>query len=252
MWFWETTTPYIDPTSLRNIQLVAELAKERGLAVKVVTQSCVMKKGGSDGDVLIRQITEEDARWLNNYLMGFGVKQINYFTYWTKYANSSTGEYFEDGGSFVNRDGTTTAVYDFMKTIMANNTAFAPTISHFAYNASKVVGSDNGNQNNDHISWSSSLTADTSFRLLTSVTTNLEYALVTELYDKDNYNYLYMVMNTIDPNEGGTQTITVTFADTIDTIYVYDQTGARTAVTLTNNTYTVTLTAGQAVYLLPY
>ena len=252
MWFWETTKPYVDPTSLRNIQLVAELAKERGLAVKVVTQSCLMKKGGEDGDVLIRQITENDARWLNNYLMGFGVKQINYFTYWTKYANSSSGEYFEDGGSFVNRDGTTTAVYDFMKTIMANNTAFAPTISHFDYSASKVVGSDNGSQNNDHISWSSTLTADVSFRLLTSVTTNLEYTLVTELYDKDNYNYMYMVMNTIDPNEGGTQSITVTFNDTIDTIYVYDQTGKRTSVSLENHTYTVTLTAGQAVYLLPY
>ena len=94
--------------------------------------------------------------------------------------------------------------------------------------------------------------ADTSFRLLTGVTTNLEYTLVTELYDKDNYNYMYMVMNTIDPNEGGTQSITVTFNDTIDKIYVYDQTGKRTAVTLTNHTYTVTLTAGQAVYLLPY
>ena len=252
MWFWETTTPYVDTTSLRNIQLVAEIAKERGLAVKVVTQSCVMKKGGSNGDVLIRQITENDARWLNNYLMGFGVKQINYFTYWTKHSNSSTGEYFEDGGSFVNRDGTTTAVYDFMKTIMANNTAFAPTISHFDYNASKVFGSDNGSQNNDHISWSSSLTADTSFRFVTNVTTSLEYTLVTELYDKDNYNYMYMVMNTIDPNEGGTQSVTVTFDGTFDKIYVYDQTGARTAVTLTNNTYTVTLTAGQAVYLLPY
>lgn len=252
MWFWETTTPYVDTTSLRNIQLVAEIAKERGLTVKVVTQSSLMKKGGSNGDVLIRQITEEDARWLNNYLMGFGVKQINYFTYWTKHANSSSGEYFEDGGSFVNHNGTTTAVYDFMKTIMANNTAFAPTISHFDYNASKVVGSNNGSQNNDHISWSSSLTADVSFRFVESVTTNLEYTLVTELYDKDNYNYMYMVMNTIDPNEGGTQTVTVTFDGTFDTIYVYDQTGARTAVTLTNNAYTVTLTAGQAVYLLPY
>ena len=252
MWFWETTTPYVDTTSLRNIQLVAEIAKERGLAVKVVTQSCVMKKGGSNGDVLIRQITENDARWLNNYLMGFGVKQINYFTYWTKHSNSSSGEYFEDNGSFVNRDGTTTAVYGFMKTIMADNTKFAPTISHFDYNASKVVGSDNGSQNNEHISWSSNLTADVSFRFVTGVTTNLEYTLVTELYDKDNYNYMYMVMNTIDPNEGGTQTITVTFDGTFDTIYVYDQTGARTSVVLTNNTYTVTLTAGQAVYLLPY
>ena len=139
-----------------------------------------------------------------------------------------------------------------MKTIMANNTAFAPTISHFDYNASKVVGSNNGSQNNDHISWSSSLTADVSFRLVTNVSSSLEYTLVTELYDKDNYNYMYMVMNTIDPNEGGTQSVTVTFDSSITQIYVYDQIGTRTAVTLTNNTYTVTLTAGQAVYLLPY
>ena len=252
IWFWETTTPYVDTTSLRNIQLVAEIAKERGLSVKVVTQSCVMKKGGANGDVLIRQITEEDARWLNNYLMGFGVKQINYFTYWTKHANSSSGEYFEDGGSFVNRDGSTTAVYDFMKKIMADNTAFAPTISHFDYNASTVVGSNSGSQNNDHITWSGNLTAGASFRFVTGVKTSLEYTLVTELYDKDNYNYMYMVMNTIDPNESGTQTVTVTFDGTYNRVYVYDETGARTSVTLTDNTYTVTLTAGQAVYLLPY
>ena len=250
--FWTTTTPYVDTTSLRNIQLVAEIAKERGLAVKVVTQSCIMKKGGSSGDVLIRQITEEDARWLNNYLMGFGVDQINYFTYWTKHANSTTGEYFDDGGSFVNRDGSTTAVYDFMKEIMADNTKFAPTISHFDYSASTVVGSNNGNQNNEHISWSSNLTASASFRFVESVSTTLEYTLVTELYDEENYNYMYMVMNTIDPNEGGTQTVTVTFDGTFDRIYVYDQTGERTSVALTNNQYKVTLTAGQAVYLLPY
>ena len=96
------------------------------------------------------------------------------------------------------------------------------------------------------------MTASASFRLVAGVTTSLEYTLITELYDKDNYNYMYMVMNTIDPNEGGTQTVIVTFDSAVDTIYVYDQTGARSAVTLTGNTYTVTLAAGQAVYLLPY
>ena len=254
MWFWEKTTPYVDPTSLRNIQLIAELAKERGLDVKVVTQSCIMKKG-TDGNVLIRQITEDDARWLNNYLMGFGVKQINYFTYWPKFANSTSGEYFEGNGSFINRDGTTTDLYDFMKTIMANNTAFAPTISHFDYNASKVV-SNSYKYSDDHIVWGT-MTND-SFKFVSGVTTSTDATLVTELYDKDNYNYMYMVMNTIDPYEKNTngndtlQTITVTFDGTFDMVYVYDQTGARTSVQLINNTYTVTLTAGQAVYLLPY
>ena len=248
--FWTETVPYVDPTSLRNIQLVAEIAKERDLDVKVVTQSCLMKNGGENGAVHIRQITENDARWLNNYLMGFGVKQINYFTYFTKRACTTSGEYFVDGGSFVNRDGTTTALYDFMKTIMADNTKFAQTISHFDYNASQIFGSDNdSNLNNEHISWSSSLTAAVSFRWLSSVTTSLEYTLVTELYDKDNYNYMYMVMNTIDPNSGGTQSITITLDSSVTEFYVYDQSGNSTVVT--GNTYTVSLTAGQAIYIMP-
>ena len=68
---------------------------------------------------------------------------------------------------------------------------------------------------------------------------------------------MYMLMNTIDPNEKNakgkntTQTITVTFNDYYTNAYVY-QNGVRTSVELTDGTYTVTLTAGQAVYVLPY
>jgi len=252
IWIWTEDVPSIDKAALRNIQIVAELAKERGLEVKVVTQTCVKYDGGADGVLALRQITENDARWLNNYLLGFGVKQINYYTYWTKQASYSEGEYFANGGSFVNNDGTTTALYDFMKTIMANNTAFAPTISHFDYNASMAVGSNNNSDlNNEHISWNSSvLTTACDFRFVESVTTSLEYTLVTELYDAENYNYMYMVMNTIDPYYGGSQTVNVTFDSSVTGFYVYDQSGNRTQVT--GNTYSVTLTAGQAVYLLPY
>jgi hypothetical protein len=182
--------------------------------------------------------------------MGFGVKQINYYTYWTKAASSSSGEYFVDGGSFVNRDGSTTALYDFMKTIMAENTAFAPTISHFDYNASMVVGSNNdSNLNNDHISWSSNLTKACSFRWIDSVTTSKEYTLGTELYDAEKYNYMYMVMNTIDTYYGGTQNVTITLDSSVKSCYVYKQSGSRTLVS--GNTYTVSLTAGQAVYIMP-
>ena len=249
---WTETVPYVDNTALRCIQIIAEIANELDLAVKVVTQSCLMRTSGSDGPIHIRQIKEADARWLNNYLMGFGVKQINYFTYWTKSTNSSSGEYYEDGGSFVDRDGDTTAVYNFMKEIMADNTAFAPTISHFDYSDSHVYGSDSdSNLNNDHISWSSSLTDNNySFKWIKNVTTSKEYTLVTELYDAERYNYMYMVMNTIDPNSGGTQSITITLNDrSVTKFYVYDQEGNRTLQT--GNTYTVSLKAGQAIYIMP-
>ena len=98
------------------------------------------------------------------------------------------------------------------------------------------------------------MTSD-SFKWVTGVTTSTDATLVTELYDKENYNYMYMVMNTIDPNEKNankkdtTQSITVTFDSSATAFYVYDQSGNRTLQT--GNTYSVTLTAGQAVYLMP-
>ncbi|MBO5480824.1 MAG: hypothetical protein J6A63_06535, partial [Clostridia bacterium] len=247
-------TTYVDPTALRNIQIIAEIAQERNLTVKVVTQSCHMTDGKSGHD-RIRQITEEDARWLNNYLMGFGVKQISYFTYWTKAANSATGETFIDGGSFVNRNGETTALYDIMKAIMTENTAFAKTISHFDYSASNVVTGSKYQFASDHITWGTTMTSG-SFKWLTGATTSTDATLVTELYDKEKYNYMYMVMNTIDPyeqntnGENTTQTITITFDASVTSFYVYQSNGTRTTQT-GNNTYTVTLTAGQAIYLMP-
>ncbi|MBO5737146.1 MAG: hypothetical protein J6S04_04985, partial [Clostridia bacterium] len=240
--------PYIDTPALRCIQLIAEIAKERDLTVKVVTQTSLME---NNGNLHIRKITEEDARWLNNYLLGFGVKQINYFTYWTKAANSTEGEYFEDGGSFVNHDGTTTEIYNFMQAIMADNDTFAPTISQFDYSDSHVYGSNNDSDlNNDHISFSSSLTdTNYSFKYLTNVTTTKEFTLVTELYDAEKYNYMYMIMNTIDPYYGGTQNVTVTLDSSVTAFYVYDQEGNRTLVS--GNSYTASLTAGQAIYIMP-
>ena len=248
-------TTYIDPTALRCLQIMATIAKERNLSVKVVTQSCVMKSGGEDGYVSIRQLTEDDARWLNNYLVGFGVKQINYFTYWTKSANSTSGEWFVDGGSFVNRDGTKTALYDIMQEIMAENTEFARTISHFNYTGSKIVTGSSYKYSKDHINWGTLTSNSSTFKWLSGVTTSTDATLVTELYDASRYNYMYMFMNTIDPyekNNNGNdtkQTITITLNAAVTGFYLYDQTGARSYVS--GNSTTVNLEAGQAVYVLP-
>ena len=251
--FWETTTPYVAETYLRALQLVGELAKERDLAVKVVAQTFAQRSSGEDSPIYWRQITKDDAYWINNSLLGFGVKEINYFTYWTKQSNSSSGEYFIDGGSFVDRNGNKTALYTFMQTIMAENQAFAGTIKNFDYVGSRVY-TGSYKYDNSHIAW---VNNDYTFKKVVSVTTSTDATLVTELYDSENYNYMYMLMNTIDPNEKNgnskntTQSITVTFDSAYTKAYVY-QNGVRTGVELTNGTYTVTLTAGQAVYVLPY
>ena len=87
------------------------------------------------------------------------------------------------------------------------------------------------------------------FKWLSNVTTSKEYTLVTELYDAKNCNYMYMFMNTIDTYYGGTQSVTVTLNENVKAFYVYAPNGTRTLVE--GNTYTVSLTAGQAIYVMP-
>ena len=123
---------------------------------------------------------------------------------------------------------------------------------HFSYNESQVMGNNTSSSlNNDHINWSSVLKATKSFKWLSSVTESKGngYVLVTELYDADKYNYMYMFMNTVDTYYGGQQSVTVTLASNVTKFYVYDQSGNRTLVE--GNTYTATLNAGQAFYIMP-
>ena len=60
---------------------------------------------------------------------------------------------------------------------------------------------------------------------------------------------MYMFMNTIDTYYGGTQSVTVTLNENVKAFYVYAPNGTRTLVE--GNTYTVSLTAGQAIYVMP-
>ncbi len=115
------------------LQVAAEVAKEYGVKLFNVTQTMRMKQQGN----FTRFVQENDAYWLNNMLVGFGVKQISYFTYWTKQANNAS-EWFYDNGSFINRNGTKTELYDVMKQIMAEEQKLAPTILNFDYVTSNV------------------------------------------------------------------------------------------------------------------
>jgi hypothetical protein len=130
-----------------------------------------------------------------------------------------------------------------MKEILANNQKFAPTVLQFDYKGSQTYGSA------DHLA---EVTVSNSFAKLSSFTVNTGAALVTELYDDENKNYMYMAMNVLDPDENLTEeTVTMTF-NGYTNVLVYDGNGNFTTVALTNGVYTTTLTNGEAVYVIPY
>lgn len=233
-----------------GMQIVADICAARDIDFHFVAQTYSQD---ADGTLTVRVISEEDARWLNNTMLGFGVKNIGYFTYWTKSDNwTKDGEFFHPEGSFMTRYGEKTDVYYIMQKVMAENQKFAPTILNFDYQGSAIYKLLPSYSNSKHIA----LAYDTyQFKKVSKVETNKEYGLVTELYDEANGNYMYMVQNLVDPLVLGHrvfQTVNVTFTSEYTHVAIYKN-GERIATqALVNGVYTAKLAPGEAVFLLPY
>jgi hypothetical protein len=222
------------------LQIVAKAAADRGIAFYNVTQAF---ENNADGTLHRRQMTEAGAKWLNNILIGFGAKQIAYYTYYTRSQSDLTGnESYIDGSSFVDYNGNPTELYYWMKDIMANDQKFAPTVMQFDYKGSRTYGKA------DHFA---EITVSNSFAKLSSFAVSTGGALVTELYDNENDNYMYMAMNVLDPDASTTaETMTMKFSGYTNLLVYKD--GVATTYELVNNQYQVTLTPGEAVYVIPY
>lgn len=240
-----TQEDYIDSYYILGLQVVARLAKEYGANFYFVSQTY----GQTDRGSYPRSLTQEDLYWLQNSLLGFGIKQISYFTYFTKADN--TKEHFVDGQSFITWEGEKTDIYFWMQQIMAEEQKFAPTLLSFDYNTSKVVIKAPMTFNSNHVL----LTLETpDFTALTAVDVNKEAALVTELYDNEKQNYLYMVQNIVDPLNKGSksfQTTVLTFAKQYKYAAVFVK-GERTLVRLDNGQLTLKHKPGEATFVMPY
>lgn len=243
---------YLDEDYIPSLQVAAKVAAERGLELHVVSQTFAMKTNGPDGVLHWKTPAKEDLQWMNNILLGFGVKQIHYFTYVTKGDNKSNGEYFIDGASFVTRTGEKTKLYDAMKEIIANNQTFAPVIKQFAYQGCKKYCVTPTNFN---ITQFVQIDNSYTFKKLKDVSINKEIALVSELYDKENDNYMYMVMNLLGAGCEGSrayQTTVLTFPAEYTHAVVYKN-GVGTPQKLEDgNKLTIKLPATEAAYVLPY
>lgn len=235
----------VDVYYILGLQVASKIAQEYGVEFYFVTQTY----GQTDNITNPRMLTQEDLYWLNNMLVGFGIKQISYFTYFTKADNNR--EHFIDGNSFLTWRGKKTDIYHWMQQIMAEEQKFAPTVLSFDYRSSKVYISETTNFDCTH-AMRTIETAD--FVALKGLEVDKEAALVTELYDADKQNYLYMVQNVTDSIRKGSkayQTTVLTFDKQYKYAAVYVK-GERTLVKLDNGTLTLEHKAGEATYVMPY
>ena len=240
---------YLSPTYIPCMQYVAEVAKERGIKFHMVTQTFGMY---SEGSLSTRPLTKAGANWLNNMLLGFGVSEISYFTYYTRMENRTDGESFIDGQSFVDMYGKPTNIYYMMKEIIANNKKFAPAVLQFRYQKSGVWTQLPLNYSGDHLRYTEQNVQ--TYEKVKSVSINKECAMVNELYDKENDRYMYMAMNIVDPEYQGSpvyQTITLEFASEYKYALVYKD-GEQTLHKLKNGKLSVKGAPGDASFVIPF
>lgn len=235
----------VDDYYILGLQVISELAKEYDAKFYFVSQTY----GQTDNQSNPRKLSEADLYWLNNMSLGFGIKQISYFTYFTKADNNA--EHFIDGNSFITWYGEKTNLYYWMQQIMAEEQKLAPTILNFDYTTSKVYMQMPTIFNSSH----TLLTLDTSdFTALKEVSVNKEVALVTELYDDEKQNYMYMVQNIVDPTNKGSKAYQTTVL-TFDSKYTHAVTfvkGEKKIEKLSGGKLTLKHKAGEATYVLPY
>lgn len=247
----EYPSPYMKNDHLKGCQMIADICKKRGVKFEAVAQTF---GGTSSGKRLWSAPDAATMQWQLNTYMGFGIQTFGYFTYWRKVWNNNQagGEWFNDGESFITTDGQKTSLYYIMQGLHKEMQKFAPVISSFKYSASKTYAHEPCLYPTNYLR-----IKDEKLALVKNFECDEgDAALITELKDKSKMQYMYMVMNAMNPQYKVDDTdivmnYSIDFGPNFNAVEVYYR-GNRACYPLENGVYKSTLDAGYAEYLMPY
>ncbi len=236
-----------------NIQVLREACDKYGAKMSFVMQSISF----TEGEIISKRTVNINDMWLQmNALLGYGVDTLAYYTY---FPYPSYGSDHTVLGTFIDWEGNKTSVYYNGAAVNNAVRKFDEILLHYEFQGGKMhLNSIIQNGGPDGYVGRSSTTFDNTWEhtLLTSLTQNNDALLVTELKDKENDLYMYMIMNAIDSlysqngKMGSTEcTFTAEF-EGYDYVAEFDC-GELRYVKLDNGKYTKTLSSGFAVYLVP-
>lgn len=233
---------------IASLQIASMVANEFNAELHVVSQTMTYVPYGSTSE---RLYTEEDMRFVNDMMLGFGVKEISYFTYFV-HGDDNKG-YFLEQSSFMTWYGEKTQLWYIMQKIMADNQKFANTIKNFQYQTSRMYKKQVSGYGDalEYIDYGKDMG---NFKVLRSVETDQSSAVVTELYDAKKKNYMYMIQNVVDSQwrtADTYQTATLTFTDKYDYAVIWVN-GETKEVALKDHQLVVENPAGQATFIIPY
>lgn len=231
----ETITYSLDANWLTNLETVAEQGKEGGFSTGVTLQSYGGEWWSTTnqwyGPNLKRDpISDADIQFQVYTALAYGMKKINYFTYWEhplqtkEYYTSCMVEYGENGG-------VETDVYNYVKRANEEIKKFDHVFLDYAWEET-LSASDTKDTEGCISSWSQ--------------TTDV---IISRMYDKKKQLDGFWLVNASDPYLQTSKAMNVTFADATQALVFAD--GEKKIVSLTNGKYETTLAAGEGQFVIP-
>lgn len=228
-------------------QIMTQIAKERGVKLMTVAQSYSRTVNGKPAE---RKPNEDEMFYQINSLLGFGMKELAYYTYWSGGDINFYGEFRAPDCAMVSMHGEITPLYYSVQKVNAMIQKLAPVILNFEHKNDTYAVQNLCKSKPMHLEHT--LRGQLQHAKLSN---NQEVTMAFELYDKIKEQYLYVVENITCPKFGKDlpdQTSTLTFTNSAWTkVDVFDENEWHTE-DLVNGTYTVTLKNGHAVYVLPH
>lgn len=237
---------------IKGLQMTAEFARDNNVKFYHVAQAFAMI---IDGKLQNRYIKEPDAYYLANLMLGFGVAEVAYYTYWAYPNNLTKNVIMPQDSSFINFKGEKNELYGIMQKAIAYMKGMYSVTGNFEYCASTYIVGDRKDFCNDNV-------ADYEFyglnrdklRLATDAVVDRDTVLITEMQDKKSGHILYTVQNIIDPYEAvgkdADENITICFGGFRRAVAYKD--GKEKDVKLEDGRYSLTLSPGQAEFIIPY
>lgn len=230
---------------LRCMQDTAALCRDRNKKFMFVAQSFNMIIGNHE---YYWTPNEQEMRYQLHLLLGFGIKELGFFTYITH--GNCGGENFPEGGAMMTRKGERTPLYDITQKIIKELHEIAPVAARFTYQHSAYdVATFHSFLKQLDYAVNEELINVQSFK------TDSEGVLINELYDEEENQYLYRIINMAEVRceavAGVVQHTKIRFDKKFKFADVYAD-GKWVTKTLQDGELEVALLPGDAAYVLIY
>lgn len=229
---------------LRNLSLVAQGGKENRYLTGITLQSHGYMKTDNDGNPaeIYRAPTAEDDIGFQAYTaLAYGIKKLNYYTYWGHYLQGSTGYMSQTMVQYPEGDGTqsvTTPIYEAVRMVNSEIKKFDHVLMNYAWEGTITLGNAN-----DY-----SESAYTNNRVTSCSATENTSVVIGCMRDAIGYDG-YLIANASNPANDITTEVTVRFKDATRAVVYID--GEQTIVTLNGGTYTVAVPSGEGIFVIP-